>query len=137
MGKSGAKLPVAEPQPFVAGQFFKAHRATRTDFVSANADFSSHAKLGAVSEPRRGVPIHRGGVYFVKKLASGEFVARDDAVRVSRTVMIDVLDGLAYSIDDTDVENVVVILGKKILVGRSLYSIARAVLPRLQDLQRG
>jgi hypothetical protein len=47
-----SNLPVADAKPFIARQFFQAHRAARADFVGADADFRAHAKFAAVGETR-------------------------------------------------------------------------------------
>ena len=89
---SAPHLAVAQAQPFVGGQFLQAHRAARADFVRADADLRAHAKFAAIREARRGVPIHRGRIHFRQELLRVRFVPGDNAVRVRRAVMVDVLN---------------------------------------------
>src|SRR6185437_9425888 len=92
-----AHLSAADADPLVSGQFIEAHRAARADFVSADADFGAHAKFAAIGEARGGIPINRGGIDLVQKLFGASFVRCDDAVRVRRAIMIDVIDRLLYA----------------------------------------
>ena len=86
-------MAVAVAQPFVGGEFFKAHGAAGSDFVGADADFGAHAEFAAVSEARGGVPIDGGGIDFGQEFFGGGFVAGDDAIRVGGAVSIDVANG--------------------------------------------
>src|SRR5262245_7957839 len=61
-------LAIAETDPFIAGQFVQAHGAARADFVGADANFGTHAKLATVGKPRRGIPIDCGRIHFPEKL---------------------------------------------------------------------
>src|SRR3974390_44319 len=114
--KSGAELTVAQAQPFITLQSLRAHRAARANLISADADFGPHTKFAAVREACGGVPIDRRRVDLTEEPPGSGFVSRDDAVRVRRTVMVNMIDCLLHPIDEAHVENVIVVFGKEILV---------------------
>ena len=110
-------LPVADAEPFVAGQFVQTHRAASADLVGADADFRAHAEFAAVGEARARVPINRRGIHFGQKLFRVRFVFCDDAVRMRRAVMVDVLNRLFHAVHDPHVQDVIIVLGEPILFG--------------------
>src|SRR5205823_14399241 len=101
---SGSDLSAADADPLVSGQLLQPHRAAGANFVGADANFRAHAEFAAIGKSGRGVPIDRGGIHFGKELLRMRLVARDNAVRVRRAIMIDVIDGLLQAVHDADIE---------------------------------
>src|SRR6266478_6276514 len=85
-------LAIANPNPFVTGQLLQTHRSARPNFIGADADFCAHTELSAVGKPRRGIPINRGRIDFIQKFFRMGIIASDDAVGMSRTIMVDMID---------------------------------------------
>jgi hypothetical protein len=55
---SASHLARTFDEVFVAGQFFQAHRTAGVKPICANSNLSAKTELGAVIEPRRGIPEH-------------------------------------------------------------------------------
>ena len=63
------------------------------ELVRADADFGAHAEFAAVGEPRGGVPVDRGGIHRGQEIFRRGGILRDDAVAVSRSILVDVSCG--------------------------------------------
>lgn len=76
--QSGANLALACDEPFGGRQFGQATWPACVEFVGADTDFGTEAKLAAVVEAGRGVEHHGRAVNFVHKLLGGLNIPRDN-----------------------------------------------------------
>ena len=63
------------------------------EFIGRDSDFCAESKLAAVIESRGGIVHHHGRVHLMLEAVGVQLVRRDDGVRVSGAVSIDVLNG--------------------------------------------
>src|SRR5271165_4856166 len=116
---SSSKLAGSDTEPLVAGELFQAHWAARANFVRADADLGAHAKLAPIRKTRRVIPVNGRGIHIVQELSGARHIAGNDAVGVRRTVVVDVLDGLFYAVHHANIQDVIIVFGEEILVGRA------------------
>src|SRR5947207_6636764 len=85
-------VPVTGELVFINQQTFHAYRAACVRLVGADADFGAEAGLKTVRKTRGSVPEDSGRIDFVQKSPRIIFVFRHDAVRVSGSVLMHMID---------------------------------------------
>ena len=95
-------LSVAFDDPLVGADFLQGHRASRMEFLCADAYFGAEPELRTVGERGGRVGIDTCSVNLSCELICCLLVFSDDALAVSRTVLKDVLNGLISRGDRLD-----------------------------------
>ena len=101
----------------VAGEFAQGHRAAGVELVGGDADLGAEAEFFAIGEAGGDVVKDTGAIDAVEERFCRGGVGGDDAIRVMRTVVIDVGDGFLHRVDDFHGKDVVEILGAPVFFG--------------------
>ena len=88
-----ADLAVSVNDEFARRQCLQTHGASGMEFLRGNPDFRPEPELVAVGEPGAGVDVNRSAVHLVQEFLCIVVILRDDGLRVSRGIPVDVADG--------------------------------------------
>ena len=91
------------------------------ELLRGDAHLAAEAELAPVGKARGGIDIGRSAVRAVDKALGARGVLGDDGIAVVRRVGEDVRDGGIQTVHHADGENVVEILGVKVLLARALF----------------
>src|SRR5262249_12189044 len=92
-------VPVTGELVFINQQPLNADRAACVRLVRADADFSAESVSKAVCKTSGSVPKDSGRIHFVQKSPRIRFISRHDAVGVSGSVRMNMIDGFVETVN--------------------------------------
>ncbi len=106
-------VPVTGELVFINQQTFHAYRAACVRLVGADADFGAEAVSKTVRKTSGSVPEDSGRIHFVQKSPRIRFVFRHDAVGVSGSVLMNMIDRFVETVNGLHIHDQVKIFGSE------------------------